>query len=125
MIPMRMGDEQREIERLAFELLQQGLTEQTETRAGIENDDFIPTTDFNTGSIAAVADGTRARSRDGSAYPPKLDGGGSSDGETIPQPSGKGKLKVRRRCINICAAEGSIRELRGKRRDSPTAAGSS
>jgi len=84
MIPMGVGNEESEIKRLAFKLLQQGLTQQTEPGAGVENNDLITATDLNTGSISPVTDGARAGSRDGSTYAPKLDGGGSSDGGIIP-----------------------------------------
>jgi hypothetical protein len=84
MVPMRVRDEESEIERLAFKFLQQGLTQQTKSRAGVKNNNLVTTTDLNTGSISPVTNGACAGSRDGSAYPPKLYGGGSSDDEMLP-----------------------------------------
>ena len=94
MIPVGMGDQQSEIERLAFKFLEQGLAEQAQTGAGIENDDLVTVTDFHAGSVAAVANGAGAGGGDGASHTPKFDGRCGSDGARLNHLPEKIKLKV-------------------------------
>lgn len=73
-IPVRVGDEQGQVERTVFEFGQERLSQRTQTGAGVQNDDFIAAPDFDAAGIAAVADGVAAGRGDGAAHTPKLDG---------------------------------------------------
>ena len=92
-IPVRVGNEEGEIERLGLEFFQERDTELTQAGAGIEDDDVLAGADFDTGSIAAVVNGAASRSGDGAANTPKLYGRRAFDGATLAQVRGKMKLK--------------------------------
>ena len=71
-VPMRMRQQQGQVQRLSLEFSDQVLPEQAHSRAGIEDDDLAIGADFDTGSIAAVLDGARPGRRDGAAHTPEL-----------------------------------------------------
>src|SRR2546428_471265 len=59
-VPMRVREKQREIQRTIFKFLEKRATKRAQTGAGIQNDDLIATTNFHAGSIAAVTHGSSA-----------------------------------------------------------------
>lgn len=112
-IPVRVGNEEGEIERLGLEFFEERDAEFAEAGAGIEDDDVFAGADFDAGSIAAVVNGAASRSGDGAANTPKLYGRRAFDGATLAQVWGEMKLKN--------AGEGKSSEtLLGKR---PTGGG--
>ena len=82
-IPVRVGNEEGEIERLGLEFFQERDAELAQAGAGIEDDDVLAGADFDAGSIAAVVNGAASRSRDGAANTPKLYGRRAFDGATL------------------------------------------
>ena len=84
-IPMRVREEQRQIERAALEFRQQRLTEFAQAGAAVQNDDVATVPDFNAGGVAAVTNGVRAGRRNRTANAPKLDVRGRLDGSTVTQ----------------------------------------
>jgi len=69
---MRMRQKQGQIERLIVEFGDQLAPQQPQSRAGVEDDDLAIDTDFDTGGVAAVPNGGRARGRNGAAHTPEL-----------------------------------------------------
>jgi hypothetical protein len=90
---MRVGNEEREIERLGLEFLKQRDAELAQAGAGIEDDDVLAAADFDAGGVAAITDGSPPRRGNRAANAPKLDARRGFDGETLAQVSGKMKLK--------------------------------
>ena len=82
-VPMRVRDEQRDVQRLVFEFRQQREAERAQTRARVENDDFTAAADFDAGSVAAVAHGGRPRRRNRTAHAPELYASASFDEATL------------------------------------------
>ena len=72
-VPMRMCQQQGQIERLAVELGGQVLPEQAQASAGVQDHDLSGSPDFNTRGIAAVADGFWPRRRNRAAHTPEGD----------------------------------------------------
>ena len=83
MVPVRMGDEQRDAEWLVFEFREQRLAKQSQTGAGIQNDNVFPGANFHAGGISSVTHGTTAGRGYGAADSPKLDGGTTFDGKNL------------------------------------------
>ena len=71
-VPMRVRQQHGEMQRLVFEFVHQLTAKQAEAGASVQNDEFAFGPDFHTGSIAAVFDGARSRSRCGAAHAPQL-----------------------------------------------------
>ena len=84
-VPVRMGEQQRELERLIFEFRQQGLAERAQTRARVEDDDFAAASDFDTGSVAANAYCFRSRCRNRTAHTPEFHARGGINETILPQ----------------------------------------
>ncbi len=84
-IPVGVGNEEGEIERLGLEFFEERDAEFAEAGAGIEDDDVFAGADFDAGSIAAVVNGAASRSGDGAANTPKLYGRRAFDGATLAQ----------------------------------------
>ena len=74
MIPMGVREKQCNFHGGVVELGKELPTEGAQTGATVENDDLVIGADFDAGSVAAVADGSWARSRDGAADTPEFEG---------------------------------------------------
>jgi len=96
MVPMRVGEEQGQVERLVLEFGQQGLTERPQTRAGVEDDDFVTAADFHAGSIAAKANCLRSRCRNRAAHAPEFHACGGINETILAQAPPKRKRKTAR-----------------------------
>ena len=82
-IPMRVREEQRQVQRLFFEFLEQRLSQRPQTGAGIEDDNVIAVADFDAGGVAAIALGRRPGRGDGAAYTPEFYASASVDGTIL------------------------------------------
>lgn len=88
MVPVGVGEQQGEVERLGGKFLLQLQAERTDAAARVENDDFAVGADFHAGGVAAVKQGGRPRRRNRAAHAPKSHrhrrgrggGGGGGDG---------------------------------------------
>ena len=94
-VPMRMGDEQREIQRASLEFLHEGLAEQPESGAGVKDDDVATGTDFHAGRVAAVAHRSRSRRGNRAANTPEFYARAGFDVGNLAQVRGKIKLKLK------------------------------
>ena len=94
MIPVRVRDEQGEIERLLFEFLHEREAEFAQARAAIKDDNVVVVADFDAGGVAAIADGGRPRCGNGSADTPEFYVRAFLDGQTLTQLTGKIKAKL-------------------------------
>ena len=71
-VPMRMGQEQRQLERLLMELGLESAAQRAQARARIQNEDVPIGADLDTGGVAAVANRCRAGSGNGAAHTPEF-----------------------------------------------------
>ena len=92
-IPVGVGNEEREVERLGLEFAKQRDAELAQAGAGVEDDDVFAAADFNAGGVAAITDGSPPRRGNRAANAPKLDARRGFDGETLAQVGEKMKLK--------------------------------
>ena len=81
MVPVRVRQEQGEIERLGFEFREQRLAEVAQAGAGVEDDDVRAGTKFDTTGVPAITNGTHARRRNRPPDSPEPDLGCFLDGE--------------------------------------------
>jgi hypothetical protein len=58
---MNVGDEQAEINRARSEFILEGETERSNSRSGVQNNEFAVSAHFHAGGITAVMDSGRAR----------------------------------------------------------------
>jgi hypothetical protein len=82
-IPMCVCEEQRKIQRLAFELLEQRLPQRAQAGSRVEDDDVVTAADFDARGVAAIAHGCRARRGNGAAHAPEFYASASFDGITL------------------------------------------
>jgi hypothetical protein len=82
-VPVRVGEEQREIERMTFEFLEQGLAQFSQAGAGIKDDEVVAVADFDAGGVAAIAHGARSGRGDGTADAPEFYASASIDGHIL------------------------------------------
>jgi hypothetical protein len=107
---MRVRQQQGEIQRLVLEFLQQRDAQLAQAGARIQNDNILAATDFDAGSVAAIADGACSRSGYRAADTPKLDARCRFDIRTLTQVMGKKKFKN----CTPAAGEPTSPERRGK-----------
>src|SRR5438105_14829596 len=72
-VPVRVGDQQRQFDRLVLELLCQRQTEPPNAAPGVEDDDLAVGADLDAGSVPAVLNGARAGRGDRAAHPPEFE----------------------------------------------------
>ena len=95
MIPVRVGEEQREIERMTFEFLEQGFAQFPQAGTGVQDDEVAAVTDFDAGGIAAIAHGARAGRGDGTADAPEFYASASVDGHILAGPRRNTNWKIK------------------------------
>ena len=71
-VPVGVRQQQGQVERPGVEFGDQLAPQQPQPGAGVEDDDLAIGADLDTGSVAAVMDGGRARGRNGAAHAPEL-----------------------------------------------------
>src|SRR2546425_301053 len=71
MVPMRVRQEQRQVQRPLVKLSNQRLPQRAQSRAGVQNDDLAISADLDTGSVAPVPYCSRAGGGNRAAHPPK------------------------------------------------------
>lgn len=74
MVPMGVSEKQGDFHWGIVEFGEELAAERAQTGAAVENDDLVIGADFDAGSVAAVADGSWARSGDGAADAPEFEG---------------------------------------------------
>src|SRR5688572_25782001 len=72
MIPMRVGDEEVDLDRLAVELLGQRLAQRPDAGTGVEDNDLTISADFDARGVATKKDRGLTGRRDRSAHPPEF-----------------------------------------------------
>jgi hypothetical protein len=95
MVPVRVRNEQGEIERALGKFREERPAQSAQARAGVEDDDVGTGTDFDAGGVAAVTDGARPRRGNRAANAPEFYGRGRFDAETLAHSPGKIKLKIK------------------------------
>src|SRR2546422_6007524 len=70
-VPVRMGNDQCQVERLAPELRAKRFAERADAGAGVENDEFAVPAKLDARGIAAIANGVRSRGRNRAAHAPE------------------------------------------------------
>jgi hypothetical protein len=93
MVPMSVRNEQREAEMLLFKFIQQRLSQQAQSGAGVEYNNVVTGANFYASGIASKTYCTAARSGYGAADTPEFDGGATFDAGNLTHDWEKIKFK--------------------------------